>query len=206
MIKILFNYITRNRKKHEWRKKNAHNYTTYREVYGDINRIHIGNYTYGEIYVSAPNTDYDFRIGSYCSIGVEVQFLLGAEHPTDRISTYPFLAKMFDSQKFEATSKGDIIVSDDVWIGQRCIILSGVHIGQGAIVAAGAVVNKDVPPYAIVGGIPAKVIKYRFAPEVISELLNVDYNNLKRELVAEHIKELYEPLNNSEQLNWLPKK
>ena len=110
------------------------------------------------------------------------------------------------SQAYEAISKGDIIVENDVWIGYRATILSGVNIGQGAIIAAGSVVTKDVPPYAIVGGVPAKVIKYRFPPEMIGELLKVDYSQLSEEMVREHIDELYRPLKDPEQLAWMPKK
>lgn len=72
--------------------------------------------------------------------------------------------------KHEATSKGDIVVKDDVWIGYGSIILSGVHIGQGAVIAAGSVVSHDVPPYAIVGGVPARLIKYRFSEEMTKKL------------------------------------
>ena len=110
------------------------------------------------------------------------------------------------NEKQEGVSKGNIIVDDDVWIGFRSTILSGVHIGQGAIVAAGSVVTKDVPPYAIVGGVPAKVIKYRFSPEMITELLRVDYSQLTEELVKEHIEDLYKDLEDKGQLQWLPKK
>ena len=110
------------------------------------------------------------------------------------------------NEKQEGVSKGNIIVDDDVWIGFRSTILSGVHIGQGAIVAAGSLVTKDVPPYAIVGGVPAKVIKYRFSPEMITELLKVDYNQLTEELVKEHIEDLYRDLEDTSQLWWFPKK
>lgn len=74
----------------------------------------------------------------------------------------------------EALSKGDIVIEDDVWVGENALILSGVTIRQGAIVAAGAVVTKDVEPYSIVAGIPAKIIKYRFSEELRKELLNID--------------------------------
>ena len=84
--------------------------------------------------------------------------------------------------------------------------MSGVHIGQGAVVAAGAVVTHDVPPYAIVGGVPAKVIKYRFGPEMIEELLKVDYSKLTEDMVREHIDELYEELKDAGQLAWMPKR
>ena len=84
--------------------------------------------------------------------------------------------------------------------------MSGVHIDQGAVVAAGAVVTKDVPPYAIVGGVPAKVIKYRFEPEMIEELLKVDYSKLTNEDIEKHIDDLYMELKDPSQLDWMPKK
>ena len=79
--------------------------------------------------------------------------MLDADHPTERLSTFPFAA-FIDGLAFDENfySKGDIIIDDDVWIGRRSIILSGVHVGQGAVIAAGAVVTKDIPPYAIAGG------------------------------------------------------
>ncbi|NLK24601.1 MAG: CatB-related O-acetyltransferase [Clostridiales bacterium] len=106
----------------------------------------------------------------------------------------------------DAISKGDIIVRDDVWIGQRAIILSNVNIGQGAVIAAGSVVTKDVPPYAIVGGVPAKVIKYRFSPEMIKELLKIDYSKLTDEMIKEHINDFYTELKDIKQLEWVPKR
>ena len=81
-----------------------------------------------------------------------------------------------------------------------------VSIGQGAVVAAGAVVTKDVPPYAIVGGVPAKVIKYRFEPEMIAELLKIDYRKLSKEDIEKHIDDLYTELKDPSQLDWMPKK
>ena len=121
------------------------------------------------------------------------------------ISSYPYRV-WITNEKQEGVSKGNIIVDDDVWIGFRSTILSGVHIGQGAIVAAGSVVTKDVPPYAIVGGVPAKVIKYRFSPEMIEELLKVDYSKLTKEMIEEHIEDLYAELKDPSQLDWMPKK
>ena len=84
--------------------------------------------------------------------------------------------------------------------------MSGVHIDQEAVVAAGAVVTKDVPPYEIVGGVPAKVIKYRFEPEMIEELLKVDYSKLTNEDIEKHIDDLYMELKDPSQLDWMPKK
>ena len=74
------------------------------------------------------------------------------------------------------------------------------------MIAAGSVVTKDVPPYAIVGGVPTKVIKYRFSPEMITELLKVDYSQLTEEMIKEHIEELYRDLEDTNQLGWFPKK
>ena len=84
--------------------------------------------------------------------------------------------------------------------------MSGVHIGQGVVVAAGAVVTKNVPPYAIVGGVPAKVIKYRFEPEMIEELLKIDYGKLSKEDIINHIHDLNVELNEIKQLEWLQHK
>lgn len=106
----------------------------------------------------------------------------------------------------EEFSKGNIEADDDVWIGYGATIMSGVHIGQGAVVAAGAVVTKDVPPYAIVGGVPAKVIKYRFSEIMIEELLKIDFSKLTEEAIKSHIDELYTELEGVGQLEWLPKK
>ena len=83
----------------------------------------------------------------------------------------------------DATSKGDILIGDDVWIGERAVILSGVEIGRGAIVAAGAVVSKSIPPYAIAAGVPAKVVKYRFDDDLISELLKIDFDKIDVEFI-----------------------
>jgi len=111
-----------------------------------------------------------------------------------------------------AISQGDITVDDDLWIGFRSTIMSGVHIGQGAVVAAGAVVTKDVPPYAIVGGVPAKIIKYRFSPEVIEQLLKLDYSKLSDNMIRERIDDLYTSLEGKSPeeveklLAWFPKK
>lgn len=168
-----------------WKKNNSHNRTSIGKI-TNINlyefiktgRVLIGKNTYGRI-----NIDYSGEknekliIGSYCSISNKANFLLGGEHTYTNLSTYPFKAKLF-GEKFEGGSKGPIIIKDDVWIGDRAFILSGVTIGQGAIVAAGSVVVKDIPPYSIVGGNPAKIIKYRFDESIIEKLLQIDYSVL----------------------------
>ena len=121
------------------------------------------------------------------------------------VSTYPFKKLMLHGEQ-EAISKGDIIIEDDVWIGYGAIILSGVHIGQGAAIAAGAVVSKDVPAYAIVGGVPAKIIKYRFSESVRRQLEKIDFSKIENKFVEEHISQLYEEIDENTDLSWLPLK
>lgn len=167
--------------------------------------LEVGNYTYGCIYALAHDDQHKIKIGSFCSISPNVSFIVSSEHFTNHVSTYPFKAMMVTGEE-EGQSKGDIVIEDDVWIGQNVTILSGVHIAQGAIIAAGAVVTKDVPPYAIVGGVPATIIKYRFSEDLINELLKIDYSKLTKEMIEQHIDDLYVELKEKEQLEWMPKK
>lgn len=190
-----------NIKKINWQKRNSHNKTHIKNDF-NIDIVSVGKNTYGTLYVLADREDARLRIGSYCSIGPEVTFLLSREHNYRNMSTYPF--KVFCmGEKAEARSKGDIAIDDDVWLGYRATILSGVHIAQGAVVAAGAVVTKDVPPYAIVGGVPAKVIKYRFSEDIINKLLEFDFSKLDETAIAENISELYKEIESVEQLELL---
>ena len=115
------------------------------------------------------------------------------------IGGYKHLFKNKTTGKYkDNTHFEDIVVGDDVWFGFRSTIMSGVHIGQGAIIAAGAVVTKDVPPYAIVGGVPAKIIRYRFANEVISELMKVDFEKVDRSYCEKNIEQMYSQINTVE--------
>jgi acetyltransferase-like isoleucine patch superfamily enzyme len=125
-------------------------------------------------------------IGNYCSIGPECVFMTGGEHRYDGLSTYPFRTKLGLCEN-ESITRGPVVLEDDVWLGLRVTVMSGVTIGRGAVVAAGAVVTKDVPPYAIVGGVPAKVIKYRFPQEVIDKVSKVDFAALDAERAISQI-------------------
>lgn len=191
--------------KRKWRKINRHNSTMVNAIF-PMDVVVVGNQSYGEINVITFSDKHQLIIGDYVSIAQNVTFVLDAEHYMSNISTFPFKVKTLYVESNESFAKGDIIVDDDVWIGYGATIMSGVHIGQGAVVATGAVVTKDVPPYAIVGGVPAKVIKYRFDPELIEELLKVDYSKLTKEEIEKHIDELYEELKDKRQLDWMPKK
>jgi acetyltransferase-like isoleucine patch superfamily enzyme len=109
-----------------------------------------------------------------------VTFILGGEHRMDWITTYPFSAmgeawKGAESITGHPASKGDIVVGNDVWIGENVIIKGGLEIGDGAIIAAGSIVTKNVEPYSVVAGVPAKVIRYRFTKEQIVSLLKIKW-------------------------------
>ena len=189
----------------KWKYHNCENFTSVVREFPP-NTVEVGKRTYGRLLIYNDIKGRKLKLGSYCSVADEVTFLLGIDHRTMNISTYPFKQMLVDRYSFDAISKGDIVVDDDVWIGYRATIMSGVHIGQGAVIAAGAVVTKDVPPYAIVGGVPAKVIKYRFETEIIKELLRIDYSKLNEKMIKEHIDELYTDLKSVKQIKWFPQR
>jgi acetyltransferase-like isoleucine patch superfamily enzyme len=171
-------FMSSRRMRSKWRALNPHNSTSLGVIPAseDFFRIvTVGKCTYGcisAVYSGGPEER--LTIGNFCSIAPDVRFIMGSEHPYCYVSTFPFKVKAA-GKRAEATSKGPICLKDDVWIGERVLILSGVTIGQGAIVAAGSTVVKDVPPYAIVGGCPAKLIKYRFPESVIEKLMLIDW-------------------------------
>lgn len=134
-------------------------------------------------------------IGKFCSIACGAKFLFNsANHTLSSLSTYPFplffeewnLEKKAVTQAWD--NKGDIVVGNDVWIGYEAVILAGVRIGDGAVIGTRAVVTKDVPPYTIVGGVPAKPIKKRFPEKTISMLLDMQWWNWPNDKIAHNIK------------------
>jgi acetyltransferase-like isoleucine patch superfamily enzyme len=143
----------------------------YIEVYG----YEIGSFTYGSVNVLTWGEGRKLRIGKYCSIAGNLTVFLGGNHRYDWVTTYPFSA-ITDSWPEAAgitghpQSNGDVNIGNDVWLGANCTILSGVTIGDGAVVAASSIVTKDVRPYSIVGGNPAKLIRNRF-DEITTETL-----------------------------------
>lgn len=173
---------------------NAHNITVVGHKWNEgafpLDKVHVGNYTYGSLNVTKYSKfDGQLYIGHFCSIAPEVRFLLGGEHDYRNPSSFPF--KYWFTGETEAPSKGDIIVEDDVWIGTRCLILSGVTLARGTVVAAGSVVVKSTEPYSIIGGNPAKLIKKRFSDEKIAELMKIDFSTWDEKYLHEHLNELY---------------
>jgi len=159
--------------------------------------IIVGDYTMYNDFVSDPtqfeknNVLYHYPvnhdkliIGKFCSIACGAKFLFtSANHTQKSLSTYPFpiFFEEWDLDKNQVASawdnKGDIVIGNDVWIGYEAVILSGVHIGDGAIIGTRAVVTKDVTPYTVVGGIPAKEIKKRYNEDTIRKLQQIEWWN-----------------------------
>ena len=152
-------------------------------------RYSIGDHTYGKPRVISWAEGTSLRIGKYCSISTHVIIFLGSEHRTDWVSTYPFpfLWKEARSIKGHPFSKGDVTIGNDVTIGYNVTILSGVSIGDGAVIGTGSVVTKDIPPYAIAAGNPARVLRYRFDEETIRKLLQIKWWDWSDEKVKENV-------------------
>ena len=137
----------------------------------------IGEYTYGEPTVLKWDNEPTLSIGKFCSIAPGVVMILGGEHKLDWITTYPFwtVKDLLHDFQIPSGTKGGIIIENDVWIGANSLILSGVRIENGAVVGAGSVVTKNVEPYAIVAGNPAKMIRKRFDQKTVAELLRIKW-------------------------------
>lgn len=147
----------------------------YSNAYTEDFENYVVRYLYGDSYSQShfkPLWEYDkLYIGNYVCIGAEAVILMGGNntHRMDWFSCYPFMEKITEAYQ----PKGDTVIEDGVWIGMRAMIMPGVKIGEGAIIASGAVVTKDVAAYSVVGGNPAKEIKKRFSDKTIEELLSL---------------------------------
>lgn len=154
-------------------------------------RVEVGRGTYGvPLVVTFAHDKTRLIVGSYVSIAGSVVFLLGGNHPLDRATTYPLRIQMrLDGAGRDGYpwSKGDIRVGHDVWIGHGATVLSGVELGTGCVVAAGAVVTKSVPPYAVVGGNPARVLRMRFDPSTIEALLELQWWTWSDEQIRQRV-------------------
>lgn len=172
----------------------------------------VGDYTYGHKQIKEyfVNKDGKLFIGKYCSIAEGVKVWLGGNHNTNYISTYPFGLVHRDKFKYvcpnQPSSKGNVVIGNDVWIGANVTIMSGVTIGDGAVIANNSHVVKDVEPYAIVGGNPAQEIRKRFSKEDIDFLLKFKWWDLdwtevakiSKYLCSERFDELKEYYNGKE--------
>lgn len=145
------------------------------ETYG----WHIGDYTYGGPDVKTWGEGAILRMGRFCSIGPGVTIFLGGNHRTDWVTTYPFNIRYaeFGHITGHPHTNGDVVIGNDVWLAADCTILSGVKIGDGAVIAAGSVVSRDVEPFAIVAGNPGRTVKRRFPDAHIDALLAIGWWN-----------------------------
>jgi acetyltransferase-like isoleucine patch superfamily enzyme len=150
----------------------------------------IGDFTYGAPKVFHWGEPVQLEIGRFCSIAQEVNIFLGGNHRIDWVTTYPFNSINYTFPDWKhlqghPSSKGDIIIGNDVWIGYGASIMSGVKIGDGAVIGAKSVVSRDVKPYEIVAGNPAVTIKKRFSDDIIEKLLELKWWDLSQEEVNE---------------------
>ena len=128
-------------------------------------------------------------VGNFSSIAMNCTFVLDQDHSMDTVSTFPFQkANGFDCPQVSTPNKGNIVIGNDVWIGYKCIIMGGITIGNGAVIAAGSVVTKAVPPYALWGGAPAKHIRYRFDEKTIDDLLEIKWWDWPDKKINRYIK------------------
>ena len=183
-----------------WRTKNPHNLTVVGDRVFPINVVQVGNGSYGMLHVQSlfEQENEQLTIGNYVSVGPGVIFLMGVNHQTKTMTTYPLYSRLVEASKIDALNNGAIVIEDEVWIGTNALILSGVTIAKGAIIAAGAVVNKDVPPYAIVGGVPAKLIKFKFSEEIIKILSPIYLNNYQKAFLKAHVDIFYKHIETTE--------
>lgn len=170
-------------------------YTMYNDFKNDPRTFEKKNVLYHYPYV---NND-RLIIGKFCSIACGAKFLFNsANHALKPLTTYPFpiFWKEWGLEMTAITdawdNKGDIVIGNDVWIGYEAVIMSGVTIGDGAIIGTRAVVTKDVPPYAIVGGVPAKIIRKRFDDKTIGTLLRLQWWNWPPEKIKRNLKAIWQ--------------
>ncbi|MFM2407447.1 MAG: Only Syngen Nebraska virus 5 [Pseudomonadota bacterium] len=204
-IKIIFSKRARER---NWAQE-SHTFDTTIKLDG-VN-VSVGCFTYGAgniQLVHHPGSP-TLSIGRFCSIAGGVKIFVGAYHRSDWLTTYSFGLQhqnIFGDNVPSGFpySKGGVVIGNDVWIGNAVTIMSGIHIGDGAVIAAGSHVVKDVSPYEIVGGNPAKHIKFRFEQDIVAKMMRIKWWNLDAQKIALIQKNLT-VAGNSENLNRLIK-
>ena len=170
-----------------------------------VENIHLwhanrGTYFDRHVNIITWSDQYKVHLGKYNSIGRDCNFFLHANHRADWVTTTsqllgpvtPEIAEMHMNMG-HPTCKGDIKVGNDVWIGATSTIMSGITIGDGAIIGAGSTVTKDVPPFAIVAGNPGKIVKYRFTEEQIEKLLQISWWNWEEDKIRDNAMSMWSP-------------
>jgi len=162
--------------------------------------MEVGRHTYGHEQISVRHwgEPAELSIGSFCSVADRVVVFLGGNHRVDWVTTYPFpeFAERWPGAAGltgHPSTNGDVRIGNDVWIGSNVTIMSGVKIGDGAAIAADSTVTRDVEPYAIVGGNPARLLRHRFDPETVERLLAVAWWEWSDERIEENLELLCSP-------------
>jgi chloramphenicol O-acetyltransferase type B len=157
--------------------------------------VTVGRHTYGvtEFTVFNATAENPVVIGSFSSIADGVQIHGETHHANDQASTYPFRLRL-QGRAEPSRGRGKVVIGNDVWVGARAIVLSNVTIGDGAVIGAGAIVTKDVSPYAIVAGNPAQLIRYRFAPDIIAQLQAIRWWDWPDDKIMAELDSFYGPI------------
>lgn len=186
--------------KKKWRAQNRHNRTVAMNEF-PTSCVTVGKGTYGELHILSYYPQIEkLRIGNYVSIAPNVHFILGGNHQSETLFTYPIRSTLLHRHCPEdAGTKGAISIEDEVWIGYGSLILSGVTIGKGAIIGAGTVVTKDIPPFCIAAGNPARILKKRFSDEVISKIKDLSLHQFSEQSWEQHLDTLYTPIHSIEE-------
>ena len=160
-----------------------------------LSAVEVGRHTYGheQITVRHWGEPAELRIGSFCSIADRVDVFLGGNHRPDWVTTFPFPAfpdAWPQARGIEGVpvTNGDVVIGNDVWIGSNATIMSGVTVGDGAVIGTDSCVTRDVPPYAIVGGNPAQLLRMRFEPATVERLLAIRWWEWDDERIAANAK------------------
>ena len=160
----------------------------------DYPQFKIGRGSYGVPLVHPSFGGAVLQIGSFCSISSNVQIYLGGEHRTDWVTTSPLNTFFEEKGKYEhERTKGDVIIGNDVWLCANTTILSGVTIGDGAVIANGAVVSRDVEPYSITAGNPARHLRFRFSADIVSALVDIAWWDWPEDILRQHLDKLLTP-------------
>jgi len=160
--------------------------------------VHIGRHTYGvneeRITVTEAKAETPVIFGQFCSVSTGVLVIADMLHSADRVSTFPLASRLGDLERDPPARQQPLVVGNDVWIERRAILMPGITVGDGAVIVAGAVVEEDVPPYAIVAGSPATLVRYRFDPATIEKLLAIRWWDWPDQKIRAEMESFYGPI------------